>query len=114
MISPGPSSPNESPPRRAISVARLAKLAMFAGAVLATLATGFTFRAIRGEADAQQWVDHTLEARQLIAGLLASVRGAGTGIRVFLLTHDETLLEPYRVSVDVIPRQLSALSQFTY
>jgi diguanylate cyclase (GGDEF)-like protein len=86
---------------------------MVAGAVIAAIATGFTFRAIREEADAQQWVAHTLEARQQIAELLASVRGAGTGIRVFLLTHDDALLEPYRATVDTIPRRMSTLAATT-
>jgi len=105
---PDPNDPAGMRPQiRGISASRLGVLAMVAGALLAAIATGFTFRAIREQADAQQLVAHTLAAREQIAEMLASVRGADTGIRVFLLTHDDALLEPHRATVDAIPRLTS-------
>ncbi len=94
-------------------LARLAQLAMILGAVLASGATAVALRVIRNQASNVEWVSHTLEVRQKLAMLRATVRGAGSGIRVYLLTHSDSYLDSYRDAAKAIPEQLAELEALT-
>jgi C4-dicarboxylate-specific signal transduction histidine kinase len=52
-----------------------------------------------------------IEASQAATALLSSLKDAETGQRGYLLTGDETFLEPYRLALDEVPRQLLQLRQ---
>jgi signal transduction histidine kinase/CheY-like chemotaxis protein len=82
--------------KRTLALAVAIALMCFAGAA----AVGALFRA----ADAERSVNRTIEIRQEARDLLMIMLNAETGIRGFLLSGDETFLEPYRAA----PRQLSA------
>jgi methyl-accepting chemotaxis protein len=62
----------------------------FAGAA----AVGALFRA----ADAEKFVNRTIEIRQQARDLLTIMLNAETGIRGFLLSGDEAFLEPYQTA----------------
>jgi signal transduction histidine kinase/CheY-like chemotaxis protein len=81
--------------KRTLALAVAIALMCFAGAA----AVGALFRA----ADAEGAVNRTIEIRQQARDLLTIMLNAETGIRGFLLSGDETFLEPYRAA----PRQLS-------
>src|SRR5215470_16544596 len=81
--------------QRTLGLAAAIALMCFAGAA----AVGALFRA----ADAERSVNRTIEIRQEARDLLTIMLNAETGIRGFLLSGDETFLDPYQTA----PRQLS-------
>ena len=81
--------------KRTLALAVAIALMCFAGAA----AVGAMFRA----ADAEKSVNRTIEVRQQARDLLTIMLNAETGIRGFLLSGDETFLEPYQTA----PRQVS-------
>src|SRR5438045_3848875 len=81
--------------KRTLALAIAIALMCFAGAA----AVGALFRA----ADAEQSVNRTIEIRQQARELLTIMLNAETGIRGFLLSGDDTFLEPYHAA----PQQLS-------
>jgi diguanylate cyclase (GGDEF)-like protein len=97
----------------AIPLARVALLAMLLGALLAAVATGLALRIIRVQVNNVDWVSHTLEVRQKLAVFRATVRGAGSGIRVYLMTRTESYLDGYREAAAALPVQLNELEQLT-
>jgi signal transduction histidine kinase/CheY-like chemotaxis protein len=80
---------------RTLALAAAIALMCFAGAA----AVGALFRA----ADAENSVNRTIEIRQQARDLLTIMLNAETGVRGFLLSGDETFLEPYQAA----PRQFS-------
>ena len=85
---------------------------MILGAALASVATAVTLRAVQLQANNVEWVSHTLEVREKLAMFRATVRGAGSGIRVYLLTHSDSYLDPTGRG-STIPVQFQELQQLT-
>jgi signal transduction histidine kinase len=82
-----------------------------AGAVLAAAVSAtVTIEAMHIEANDEQSAEHAMEARRQIADLNADVRGAGSGIRAYLLAKVATDLDHYHASVVSVPQRLGALS----
>jgi CHASE3 domain sensor protein len=59
----------------------------------------------------QAWVEHTLDARSRLLRTLATLQDAETGERGFLLTNDESFLEPYDAAVRAIEEQFDKLGK---
>jgi len=94
--------------------ARRAQLFALGGAVLAAAVSAvLTVTTMHAEAAGEQRVEHAMEARRQISDLGASVRGAGTGIRLYLLSRVESDLAHYHETLVSLPRQLAALSELT-
>jgi CHASE3 domain sensor protein len=56
-----------------------------------------------------QWVVHTYDVREKLQDLLVDLQAVETGGRGFLLTHQNSFLEPYSAAMPRIPRQLAEL-----
>jgi signal transduction histidine kinase len=94
--------------------ARLAQLFALSGAVLAAgISAALTVSTLRAEAVGEQRVEHAMDARRQISDLGANVRGAGNGIRAYLLSKVAADLDHYHESLASLPRQLAALSELT-
>jgi signal transduction histidine kinase len=79
---------------------RWALYGMFALLALAAVsAIVLSFQA----ADAERWVDHTLEVRNANQIVLTEVQDATLGERGYLITHDERYLTQYRRAVGALP-----------
>jgi methyl-accepting chemotaxis protein len=76
--------------KRTLALTVAIALMCFAGAA----AVGALFRA----ADAEKFVNRTIEIRQQARDLLTIMLNAETGIRGFLLSGDEAFLEPYQTA----------------
>src|SRR5262245_44907073 len=63
--------------------------------------------------NAGDWVKHTQDAANLIARIYRRAVDAETGQRGFLLTQDETYLNPYVEARVDVPKDLEALSKLT-
>jgi methyl-accepting chemotaxis protein len=60
-----------------------------------------------------QWVTHTHEVLEHIAGVLSSLKDAETGQRGFVITGDESFLEPYHTGSGELPNVLKGLRKLT-
>ncbi|MDQ0326701.1 two-component sensor histidine kinase [Rhodopseudomonas julia] len=84
----------------------LARMALFGLLLLSMAAILFlTLRADRTD----DWVEHTLRVRSEIESLLGSLREAEGAQRGYLLTGDQTYLNPYRPAVALLPDQVQKL-----
>lgn len=63
---------------------------------------------------AQTWVEHTLYVRTALLQTLSTLQDAETGQRGFLLTGNETFLEPFRHADRTIGERLGALERAVF
>jgi signal transduction histidine kinase/ActR/RegA family two-component response regulator len=63
--------------------------------------------------EAEDWVAHTIEVRQLARELMNNAINAETGVRGFLLTEDVAFLEPYNAALAKFPATLGELRRLT-
>ena len=59
------------------------------------------------------WVEHTHQVREEIAGLVSDLKDAETGQRGFVITGDESYLEPYTAALPQIQTALDAVRTLT-
>jgi CHASE3 domain sensor protein len=62
------------------------------------LSSGISYFSITQLLTSQQWVEHTTEVSSSLNNLISLMKDAETGQRGYLLTGDETFLEPYKGS----------------
>src|SRR5215470_16797683 len=55
------------------------------------------------------WVAHTQEVRATLSGLLSAIQDAETGQRGYVITGDESFLEPYVAAQREVPTRLQHL-----
>jgi signal transduction histidine kinase/CheY-like chemotaxis protein len=91
--------------KRTLALAVAIALMCFAGAA----AVGALFRA----ADAEKSVNRTIEIREQARDLLTIMLNAETGIRGFLLSGDETFLEPYQTATRRVSATIARLAALT-
>ena len=72
-----------------------------------------SFRNMSALLEAAQWVSHTQEVKVSLGNLLAHVTDAETGMRGFVITANETFLEPYHNAIKVIDHDLADLQRLT-
>jgi methyl-accepting chemotaxis protein len=63
--------------------------------------------------DNSHWVDHTHEVRRDLAGLLATLTDCETGQRGYVITGDDSFLEPYRNGTLAVDKAFSDLRKLT-
>src|SRR4029453_3559083 len=90
------------------------------GILVLTLAAGLNIAALYTDErrfaelrDAGDWVKHTQDAPNLIARIYRRAVDAETGQRGYLLTQDETYLNPYLEARGEVPKDLEALGKLT-
>src|SRR4029079_8872550 len=72
-----------------------------------------SYRATRTLIDQEQRINHTHMVLAELEGTLSSVKDAETGVRGFIITGDESYLEPYQAAMVDIPEGLDRLRQLT-
>ncbi|HUI96362.1 MAG TPA: CHASE3 domain-containing protein [Xanthobacteraceae bacterium] len=89
-------------------------IAIFAASCALLLGAGAAvlFLAYR-TSEADRWVAHTIEVRQLARELMNTAVDAETGVRGYLLTDDPAFLEPYDAASAKLPGTLDALRGLT-
>jgi len=86
----------------------------FAAAVVTVLLIAvFGYRSLDSEAQNAALTTHTMEVLQRVDGLFSSLKDAETGQRGYLLTAEESYLEPYSNARASIPGQLQELKRLT-
>jgi methyl-accepting chemotaxis protein len=77
------------------------------------LIAGVSYRNANLLIDTERWVGHTHQVRTEFADLLSEVKDAETGQRGYLLTGEESYLEPYQASLTTVRATLSDLKKLT-
>ncbi len=81
--------------------------------VVVTANAWFAFRSIHVLLDNEQWVQHTWQVIYQVERIMGSAKDAETGNRGFLITGDETYLEPYSLALTELPRELDQFGTLT-
>jgi methyl-accepting chemotaxis protein len=63
--------------------------------------------------DTERWVAHTYQVRTELADLISIMRDAETGQRGYLITGEESYLEPYKAAVAAIKTTLADVKKLT-
>jgi len=88
--------------RRLAGIPLLRRMALLAGTFFALLIlTRILYVDFQREQKRQSWVTHSYQVMVEIRGLRSTLEDAETGQRGYLLTGDETYLEPYRLAVRI-------------
>jgi PAS domain S-box-containing protein len=77
--------------------------------ILAVLTGWAAFSHVDSLRDSRRWERHTFEVLDTARGVFSLIQDAETGQRGYLLTRDETYLEPYRAAVARLPAQTTRL-----
>ncbi len=91
---------------------RLAAGFGLAGLVLLIIA-GFSYRNTYNLIENDSWVDHTYQVRTTLADLLSNLKDSETGQRGYLITGEDSYLEPYRNSLSPIRSSIGRLKELT-
>jgi len=81
--------------------------------LLVIVLSALTLVLFRQTDEAENWRSHTYVVLNQAERMLSAVKDAETGERGYLLTGDETFLEPYRAVQDTIGGQVAQLRQLT-
>src|ERR1035438_1526996 len=84
-------------------------------AVLAVVAvnTWLAFRSVELLSANDEWVNHTWQVISTLDTVVGLMKDAESGNRGYLLTGDESYLEPYQRAVRDLPSQLDSLQHLT-
>jgi PAS domain S-box-containing protein len=97
---------------------KIERQVVFCGFALAAAILAFagweSYRNTVRFSEASEWQKHTYEVLRNIEGLLAGLVDAETGQRGYLLTGEETYLEPYHVAIKSINRTIGDLRSLTF
>jgi signal transduction histidine kinase/CHASE3 domain sensor protein len=86
----------------------------FVLAMLVLLLAGFlTYRQGGRNVAAEQWVRHTYEVLGELNATLSSMQDVETGSRGYVLTGEDSYLEPFNNAVRLIPQKIQHLRQLT-
>ncbi len=87
------------------------KIASLGVVMLVALASAMTLVSLLKQLEDQAWVEHTLDVRSRLLRTLATMEDAETGESGFLLTNDESFLEPYDAAVRASNEQFDQLEK---
>ena len=87
------------------------KIASLGVLMLVALASAITLVFLLTQLEDQAWVEHTLDVRSQLLRTLATMEDAETGESGFLLTNDESFLEPYDAAVRASNEQFDQLEK---
>jgi methyl-accepting chemotaxis protein len=91
------------------------KLALgFAIAVVTVMVVGFSgHRSTTSLIDNEHWVAHTHEVRTKLADLISLLKDTETGQRGFIITGEESFLDPYRAALPAIGKTVAEVRSLT-
>lgn len=81
--------------------------------LIVSLNAWIAFRAVQSLNDSQHWVEHTWQVINQVEQIMSSAKDAETGNRGFLLTGDESYLEPYESAVKELPSEMDRYQSLT-
>jgi methyl-accepting chemotaxis protein len=82
-------------------------------AVTLLLVAGISYRNANTLIDTERWVAHTHQVRIELADMLSELKDAETGQRGYLLTGEESYLEPYKATLTTLKTSLDDVKKLT-
>jgi signal transduction histidine kinase len=90
------------------------RLGLLAGAIVLMCLAGLAAMSLSFRAsEAQRWVEHTVEVRLLTGEFLNTLVDAETSVRGYLLSDDQSFLEPYKAAMPKLTATLDRLKALT-
>ena len=71
------------------------------------------YRNIGTMRDTADWVAHTHQMKEHVVNILSFLQDAETGQRGFIITGDESYLEPYQTGVTRVPQEVADIRTLT-
>jgi signal transduction histidine kinase len=87
--------------------------ALFAVLLIICMNSWLALRSIQILGESEYWVAHTWQVINAVELVLGSAKDAETGNRGFLLTGDDSYLEPYTTAVHELPGEIEAVQRLT-
>jgi methyl-accepting chemotaxis protein len=84
----------------------------FAFVLLVVIGT-VAYRGLTSLAESSQWITHTHEVLEHVSAVISLLKDAETSQRGFVITGDETFLEPYRTAESKLPQVIKDLRELT-
>lgn len=100
-------------PRSTQMIRRFSPVLLPAAAVSLSLGLAASIWLTLRSADQFGWVEHTLQVQKSLVGLLSSVQDAEIGQRGYVITGDDSYLQPYTNAVASIGGQVTQLRRLT-
>jgi PAS domain S-box-containing protein len=95
------------------SIEKKTAAALTAAGLILLLVAGLSYRSGRGFVETSEWVSHTHEVLQELEATLAAVANAQTTVRGYIITGEDTFLEPYHAAVPEVRDHLQRLRSLT-
>ncbi len=86
---------------------------LFLAVLVVALNAWFAFRAVTDLLTSERWVEHTWQTANQVERIMSSAKDTETGTRGYLLTGDETYLQPYRDAARDLPVELDRFQSLT-
>lgn len=87
--------------------------ALFAVLLIVCLDSWLALRSVKVLGDSEYWVSHTYQVINAVEQVISSAKDAETGNRGFLLTGDNSYLEPYTKAAQELPTEIQEVRQLT-
>jgi PAS domain S-box-containing protein len=92
-------------------------LLLFVGLILSlailTSLSGLTIRYMAAEAEADRWFSHTVSVIQELDRLVSAMKDVETGQRGYMVTRDDSYLEPYNSALGAVETGIAELQRLT-
>jgi PAS domain S-box-containing protein len=95
------------------SIEKKTAAALAAAGLILLLVAGLSYRSGHRFVETSEWVSHTHEVLQELESTLASVANAQTTVRGYVITGDDSFLEPYQAAVPEVRDHLRRLRALT-
>jgi signal transduction histidine kinase len=81
--------------------------------IIVTVNAWFAFRSLESIEQSQGWVEHTWEVINQVKRIMGSAKDAETGFRGYLLSGEESYLDPYKTATRELPPELDRFQTLT-
>src|SRR5580698_10094566 len=86
---------------------------LIAAIVVVAANTWFAFRSLESIEKSQGWVEHTWQVIDQVERIMGSAEDAETSIRGYLLSGEESYLDPYQTATRELPPELDRFQTLT-
>lgn len=81
--------------------------------IIVALNALFAFRSVHSLLESEHWVEHTWQVINQVERIMGSAKDAETGSRGYLITGEESYLEPYHSATQEMPAELDQFQRLT-
>jgi signal transduction histidine kinase len=86
---------------------------LIAAIIIVAVNAWFAFRSLKSIEQSQGWVEHTWQVIDQVERIMGSAKDAETGFRGYLLSGEESYLDPYQTATRELPPELDRFQTLT-